>query len=40
MLYNEVNQLFAYIYLLPVKPPYLPPHPSRSSQITELSSLC
>ena len=39
LLYNEVNPLFAYIYPLPLKPPCLPPHPSRSSQSTKLSSL-
>ena len=35
-------QLYVYIYPLPLRPPShsLPTHPSRSSQSTELSSLC
>ena len=42
LLYNNVNQLYVYIYLLPLEPPcHTPPsHPSRSSQSTRLSSLC
>ena len=36
-LYNEANQLYAYIYPLSLEPPS---HPSRSAQSTELSSLC
>lgn len=42
MLYNNVNQLKVYMYLLPLEPPSHP-HPSqppRSSQNAELSSLC
>ena len=36
----SLNQLQVYIYPLPFGPLYhLPPHPSRSSQSTELSSL-
>ena len=40
LLCNTVNQLYVYIYPLPVEP--LPPlsHPSRSSQSTKLDSLC
>ena len=43
LLFNEVNQLYVYIYALPHEPPSHPhaiSHPSRSSQSTELSSLC
>ena len=40
LLYNEVNQLYVYIYPLPLGPPSHPPsHPSRSSQGSKLSSL-
>ena len=37
LLYNIVNQLYIYIYPLPLQSPS---YPSRSSQSTELSSLC
>ena len=37
LLHNEVNQLYVYTYLLPLHPPS---HSSRSSQSTDLSSLC
>ena len=37
LLYNEVNQLYVYIYPLPLGPPC---HPFRSSQSTQLSFLC
>ena len=42
LLYNKVVQLYVCIYLLPLKPPCLPSpsHLSRSSQSTELCSLC
>ena len=44
LLYNEVNQLYVYIYLhirsLLDLPPTPPSHPSRSPQCTELNSLC
>ena len=43
LLYNRVNQLYVHIYPLPLGPPsphHPPSHPSRSSQSTELSSLC
>ena len=42
VLYNEVNQLYVYIYPLPLEPLShpAPSHPSRSSQSAELSSLC
>ena len=39
--YNNLNQLWLYIYPLPVEPPSPPPiHPSGSSQSGRLSSLC
>ena len=37
LMYNEVNQLYVYIYPLPLGPPS---YPCRSSQSTRLSSLC
>ena len=37
LLYNDVNQLYVYMYPLLPNPPA---HPSRSSQNTELNSLC
>ena len=42
LLYNNMNQLSIYIYPLPLELPSHPPpsHLSRSSQSTELSSLC
>ena len=42
LLYKIVNQLYVYIYPLPLGPPshHLIYHPSRSSQSTKLSSLC
>ena len=41
LLYNKVNQLYVYIYSLPFEPLVQNPlHSSRSSQNTELSSLC
>ena len=42
LLYKIVNQLYVHIYPLPSGPPshHLTSHPSRSSQSTELSSLC
>ena len=42
LLYNEVNQLYVYLYPLPLGPPShpSPSHPSRSLQSTKLSSLC
>ena len=42
LLYNNMNQLYVYIYPLPLEPPSHPPtsHPSRISQSTKLSSLC
>ena len=41
LLYNEVNPLYVYMYLLPLGPLSCPPppHPSRSPQNTKLSSL-
>ena len=41
LLYNKLNQLYVYIYPLPLglASQQPPSHPSRSSQITELSSL-
>lgn len=40
LLYNEVNQLYMYIYSLPLgSPSHLPPIPS-ISVITEVSFLC
>ena len=39
-LYNKVNQLYVYIYPIPLEPPSYPPyHCSRSSQSTELHVL-
>ena len=44
LLYNRVNQLYVYMCSFPLKPPFCPPptpsHPSRSSQSTQLGSLC
>ena len=41
LLYNKVNQLYVYIHPLPLELQFsLPSHTSRSSQSTELSSLC
>ena len=41
LLYNEVNQLYVYLYPFPLGPSCHPPsHPSRLSQSTRLSSLC
>ena len=40
LLYNKVNQLYVYIYLIPLAPPFHLLHRSRSSQSTRLSSLC
>ena len=36
LLYNNINQLYVYIYPLPLEPPS---HPTRSSQSTELTEL-
>ena len=38
--YNSVNQLYVYIYYLPLQSPSPPPSTPRSSQGTELSSPC
>ena len=42
LLYNKVNQLYWYIYPLPLEPPFHTPStcPSWSSQSAQLSSLC
>ena len=43
LLYNEVNQLYAHMYPLPLRPLCRSPtlcQPSRSSQSTEQSSQC
>ena len=43
LLYNNVNQLYVYMYPLLLNPPFHSPpksHPSKSLQSTELSSLC
>ena len=42
LLYNNVDQLYEYIYPLPLEPPppAPPSHPARASQSPRLSSLC
>ena len=41
LLYGNVNQLYVYIYPLPLgPPPTTASHPPRSSQSTEVSSQC
>ena len=41
LLYNEVNQLYVYIYSVPLEPPIsISSHQSRLPQSTKLSSLC
>ena len=41
VLYNEVNQLYVYIYSVPLEPPIsISSHQSRLPQSTKLSSLC
>ena len=40
LLYNNVNQRYVYIYPLPAEPPPPPSQTSRSSQSTQLDSLC
>ena len=41
LLYSEVNQLYVYIYSVPLEPPTpISSHQSRSPQSTKVSSLC